>query len=94
MKNWMLSIVAVVALFFALAFPVASPAAPPAPKPQPAAAPAAVPDHPEIRDAIESLRHAREHLNHAAHDYQGHRVDAIRAIDEAIKQLDICLKYD
>ena len=94
MKNWMLSIVAVVALFFALAFPVASPAAPPAPKPQPAAVPAAAPDHPEIRDAIESLRHAREHLNHAAHDYQGHRVDAIRAIDEAIKQLDICLKYD
>ncbi len=94
MKNWLLSFVALVALFFALAFPVSSPAAPPAPKSQPAVPAAAPADHPEIRDAIASLRRAREHLNHAAHDYQGHRVDAIRAIDEAIRQLDICLKYD
>ena len=94
MKNWLLSLVALVALVFALAFPVASPAAPPAPKPQPAVPAAAPADHPEIRDAIASLRRAREHLNHAAHDYQGHRVDAIRAIDDAINQLQICLKYD
>ncbi|HXX46123.1 MAG TPA: hypothetical protein VEJ38_15440 [Candidatus Acidoferrales bacterium] len=94
MKNWLLSLVVLVALFFALAFPVSSPAAPPAPKPRPAVPAAAPADHPEIRDAIASLRRAREHLNHAAHDYQGHRVDAIRAIDEAIRQLDICLKYD
>jgi len=43
---------------------------------------------------MESLRHAREHLNHAAHDYHGHRADAIRAIDEALHQLEICMKYD
>ena len=94
MKNRLFSVLALVALVFALAVPVSSPAAPPAPKPQPAA-PAATPaDHPEIRDAIASLRRAREHLNHAAHDYQGHRVDAIHAIDAAIDQLQICLKYD
>jgi hypothetical protein len=94
MKNRLLSFVALVALFFALALPVSSPAAPPAPKPQPAT-PAATPErHPEIRDAIESLRHAREHLDHAAHDFGGHRVEAIRAIDDAINQLQICLKYD
>jgi hypothetical protein len=61
----------------------------------PAGVPAATPEpHPEIHAAINSLRHAREHLNHAAHDYGGHRADAIGAIDRAIEQLDICLKYD
>ncbi len=94
MKNWLLSLLALVALVFALAFPVYSPAAPPLPKPQPATPSAAAADHPEIRDALAALRRAREHLNHAAHDYQGHREDAIRAIDGAINQLEICLKYD
>jgi len=98
MRRWLLSVATLVALFFALAFPTVVPAAPPTPKPQPqpAAKPAAaVPqDHPEIRDAIESLRHAREHLNHAAHDYHGHRADAIGAIDAAIRQLEICMKFD
>jgi hypothetical protein len=50
--------------------------------------------HPEIHAAIESLRNAKAHLEAASHDYQGHRVDAIHAIDEAIHQLDICMKYD
>ena len=61
----------------------------------PAGVPAASPEaHPEIHAAINSLRHAKEHLEHAAHDYGGHRVDAIGAIDRAIEQLDICLRYD
>ena len=50
--------------------------------------------HPEIHRALESLRNAKAHLQAAAHDYQGHRVDAIKAIDEAIHQLEICMKYD
>jgi hypothetical protein len=49
--------------------------------------------HPEIERALDALGHAREHLNHAAHDFGGHRVDAIRAIDEADRQLRICLQY-
>jgi hypothetical protein len=57
-----------------------------------AATPAAEP-HPEIRDAIAALRRAKEHMEHAAHDFGGHRVEAIRATDEAIHQLEICLKY-
>ena len=95
MKTWFLGMLAVLVFVFALAFPTAVPAAPPVPKPQPAvpAAPAAEP-HPEIRDAIASLRHAREHLDHAAHDFGGHRADAIRSIDEALRQLQICLQYD
>ncbi|MGA2421500.1 MAG: hypothetical protein ABSG69_15595 [Candidatus Acidiferrum sp.] len=61
----------------------------------PAGVPAASPEpHPEIHAAINSLRHAKEHLEHAAHDFGGHRVEAIAAIDHAIEQLDVCLKYD
>jgi len=72
-----------------------TPAAVPAATPQPAAAPAATPEpHPEIREAIESLRRARMHLDHAAHDFGGHRVEAIKAIDESLHQLQECLKYD
>jgi len=63
------------------------------PQPAPAAVPAP-PPHPEIREAIESLRRAKDHLDHAAHDFGGHRVEAIRAIDEAMHQLNDCLKYD
>ena len=50
--------------------------------------------HPEIRQVINKLRVAKQHLEQAAHDYQGHRVDAIKAIDNAIGQLETCLKYD
>jgi hypothetical protein len=70
-------------------------AAVPTANPQPAAAPAALPEpHPEIREAIASLRRAKEHLQHAAHDFGGHRVEAIKAIDESLHQLQDCLKYD
>jgi len=68
-------------VLFALAFPVTTPANPPE-------------RHPEIREAIASLHRAKEHLEHAAHDFGGHRVEAIRATDEAIRQLEICMKYD
>jgi hypothetical protein len=49
--------------------------------------------HPEIEDALGALHRAKEHLQHAAHDFGGHRVEAIRAIDEADRQLRICLQY-
>jgi len=49
--------------------------------------------HPQIMDAIHALENAKAHLNAAAHDFGGHRVDAIRAIDEAINQLNICMQY-
>lgn len=49
--------------------------------------------HPQIESAIGALHNAKEHLEHAAHDFGGHRVDAIRAIDEAERQLRICMEY-
>ena len=50
--------------------------------------------HPEIRAALDALRNAKAHLEHAAHDFHGHRIDAIRAIDEAERQLRICMEAD
>jgi len=50
--------------------------------------------HPEINRAIAALEKARWHLEHAAHDFGGHRVEAIGAIDRALDQLRIALKFD
>jgi hypothetical protein len=104
MKLKILSLSALVIFALALSLSVTStPASPktpaaaavPAATPPPAASPAAVPEpHPEIREAIASLRRAKEHLEHAAHDFGGHRVEAIKATDEALRQLQDCLKFD
>jgi hypothetical protein len=50
-------------------------------------------NHPQIEDALRALRGAKDHLQQAAHDFGGHRVDAIKAIDEADRQLRICMQY-
>jgi hypothetical protein len=103
MKVKILSISAQVIFALALCLSVTStPASPktPAPAavaaaPQPAATPAALPEpHPEIREALGALRRAKEHMQHAAHDFGGHRVEAIAATDAAIRQLELCLKFD
>jgi hypothetical protein len=101
MKHWFLGLAVMTILILTLTMPMGTPAAPPAHNAVPAAAAAAHPSatpvpepHPEIRAAIDSLHHAKDHLEHAAHDFGGHRVDAIRAIDEAERQLQVCLKYD
>ena len=76
------SLFAVIAMMMVLAFPANAPAS------------SAPERHPEIREAIAALRNARAHLQAAAHDFGGHRVEAIRATDEAIHQLQVCLQYD
>ncbi len=93
MKNRLTYAFAVVALVLALSFPILAPAAPPAPTPHPTPA-AAAERHQHIHDAIESLRSARADLMAAEHDFGGHREAAVRAIDESIHQLEICMKYD
>jgi hypothetical protein len=92
MKTRLLCLFGVVAIAFALSSSVTTPAAP-APKPAPAAA-AAPASHPEIRDALEALRKAKFRMEHAAHDFGGHREDALKATDEAIRQLQVCLQFD
>jgi hypothetical protein len=103
MRTRILIAFAFVALVVALAYTASAPAAPnkananavptAAPQPNTTTATPAEP-HPEIHEAIASLRRAKEHLEHAAHDFGGHRVEAIRATDEAIHQLEECLKFD
>ncbi len=91
MKNLFLSAFVLAAMVLALTFPTAVPTA--LATPVPAAAPAP-PPHPEIRAALNALERAKMHLQEASHDFGGHRVDAIKAIDAAENQLNICLKYD
>jgi hypothetical protein len=78
MKNRFLSAFAVLTLMLAL-----SPASP-----------ASGEAHPKIRSAMTALEQARDQLQRAQHDFGGHRVDAIKAIDEAHHQLELCLQYD
>ena len=50
--------------------------------------------HPEIRKAIGALERARGDLRSAAHDYCGHRAEALEATDNAIRQLRLALESD
>jgi hypothetical protein len=51
------------------------------------------PRHPYIQAAIDSLVVAKGNLSAANHDFGGHRMAAVAAIDEAIRQLRICNEY-
>jgi hypothetical protein len=73
----------------AAATPALTAAAAPAASP----APAPVPPHPEIQRAIDALQAARTHIHDAAHDFGGHREDALHAVDAALAQLRICMRY-
>ncbi|HXI99034.1 MAG TPA: hypothetical protein VNG73_08820 [Gemmatimonadaceae bacterium] len=50
--------------------------------------------HPEIRKAIAALERAKYDMQHANHDFGGHRVAALAACDKAIEQLRLALQYD
>ena len=49
--------------------------------------------HPRLAKAIAALKDARAYMEAAPHDFGGHKADAIRATDEAIKQLNLALAY-
>ena len=50
--------------------------------------------HPHIRGAIRELQEAKRELQTADHDFGGHREEALKACDEAIRQLREALQYD
>jgi hypothetical protein len=65
------------------------------------AAPAIVPvavvhheHHQEIHKAMRKLRGAKLDLEKASHDYGGHKVKAIAAIDAALQELKEALAFD
>jgi hypothetical protein len=97
MKQKVLSCVAAMALMFTLAAPAFSQTttAPPAGrKGTMAMGQHGNERHPMIRRAIRALEKAKYDLQHAAHDFGGHRDEAIEACDNAIKQLQLALQYD
>jgi hypothetical protein len=104
MKHWSFGLAVVAILVLALTLPVSAPAAPAphhaipaataAPHATAANAAAQHERHPEIRAAMDSLRQAQDSLNHADHDFGGHRVAAMKHIDAAMHELQICMKYD
>ena len=104
MRIRIVGLLAAASLLLAFALLSSTPAAPhntnvpatPAANALPATPAAATPaePHPQIREALGALRGAKEHMEHAAHDFGGHRVEALKATDEAIRQLELCLKFD
>ena len=96
-KTGLLTLLIMTTVLFALAFPAAAAgpkaAAVPAPAVAPAPAPAAVamPEpHPHIHEALEAMRAAKHHLESAEHDFDGHRMEAIKHLDMAIHEAEIC----
>jgi hypothetical protein len=49
--------------------------------------------HPAIHRAIMALQAAETDMQHADHDFGGHRVAAMAACDQAIAQLQLALQY-
>jgi hypothetical protein len=90
-----LTLLTMATLLFTLTFPAAAagPKPPATPVPAaPAVAVAPVPEpHPHIHEAIESMRAAKHHLESAEHDFDGHRMEAIKHLDMAIHEAEICM---
>jgi hypothetical protein len=49
--------------------------------------------HPRIAKAIAQIEDAIQYMEAAPHDFGGHRVEAIQASREAVKQLHLALQY-
>ena len=93
MKTSLKTFLTMAALAGALTFPLATLQAAQAPA-APGQAQVKGEHHPMIRAAIRSLERAKEEMKSAAHDYGGHRVEAIEACDHAIAQLRKALEFD
>ena len=50
--------------------------------------------HPRIRAAMDALRDANECMRTADHDFCGHRVEAMRDTNAALRQLEAALACD
>jgi len=49
--------------------------------------------HPRLAAGIDALKDARAYLSAAPHDFGGHKDGAIRACDNAIRQLQLAMAY-
>src|SRR5712692_10015037 len=62
--------------------------------PKPHQAGEALDKHPALHKAIVALFDAKRDLEHADHDFGGHRKQAIEDIDKAVAQLKLAMQYD
>jgi hypothetical protein len=89
------TVLALLAFAVALSYPAATSAEPgPTVVKATVTSPAPVPPpHPEIDDAVRLLNQAQNRLNHAAHDFGGHRVAAMDHISKALDELHKAIDY-
>jgi Ni/Co efflux regulator RcnB len=50
--------------------------------------------HPEIEAAVHHLREAKNSLEHANHDFGGHRAKAIEHVNQALAECEQALSFD
>jgi len=50
--------------------------------------------HPEMKRALHALERAKEDLEHAAHDFGGHRAKALQLTQQAIEEVKAGLAFD
>ena len=50
--------------------------------------------HPEIRQAMQALRRAKQELQEGAHDFNGHRAKALELTNQALEECRAALEAD
>lgn len=76
-----------------LSMPAQPRARPQAPTPAPAKGKGGE-RHPEVQAALRALQNAKSHLQEGAHDFEGHRAEALKLTDQAIRECQEALKAD
>ena len=77
-KIGLLTLVVVMTFVLALAFTATA-----APVPPP---------HPRVEHALEAMRSAKDHMEHAEGEFHGHRAKAVEHLDIAFHEADICMQ--
>ena len=97
MKKTVCAILTAGALVFALSLPTAAQNAAQNQdnvKLQPVRMQAKMGRHPEIQAAIRHLREAKMNLEHAAHDFGGHRAKVLEHVNQALEECNDALNFD
>jgi hypothetical protein len=77
-KIGLLTLVVIMTLVLSLAFTATA-----APVPPP---------HPRVEHALEAMRSAKDHMEHAEGEFHGHRAKAVEHLDMAIHEAEICMQ--
>jgi hypothetical protein len=50
------------------------------------------PPHPRVEHALEAMRSAKDHMDHAEGEFHGHRAKAVEHLNMAIHEAEICMQ--